>query len=169
MGGLGLNLIGANRVILFDPDWNPAVDVQARERVWRIGQKQNVTIYRLITSGTIEEKMYHRQIFKMFLANKILKDPRQKRFFKSQDLYELFTLAPEDASGAGTETGQIFGLGSEQLAIEDVSEDDDTSSSEEEADDDDGDDVFTTGVDGKRIKSILKKKKRGSSSSGKNS
>ena len=165
VGGLGLNLIGANRVILFDPDWNPAVDVQARERVWRIGQKQNVTIYRLITSGTIEEKMYHRQIFKMFLANKILKDPRQKRFFKSQDLYELFTLAPEDASGAGTETGQIFGLGSEQLAIEDVSEDDDTSSSEEEADDDDGDDVFTTGVGGKRIKSILKKKKRGSSSS----
>ena len=123
VGGLGLNLIGANRVILFDPDWNPAVDVQARERVWRIGQTQNVTIYRLISTGTIEEKMYHRQIFKTFLANKILKDPRQKRFFKSQDLYELFTLAPEEPSGVGTETGQIFGAGSEQIKLEDVDED----------------------------------------------
>eukprot|EP00505_MAST-04D_sp_SCG-Rhode-Island_P006931 Stramenopile-MAST_4_protein_6931 len=56
VGGLGLNLTGANRVILFDPDWNPSVDVQARERVWRIGQKESVTIYRLITTGTIEEK-----------------------------------------------------------------------------------------------------------------
>ena len=67
--------------------------------------------------------MYHRQIFKTFLANKILKDPRQKRFFKSQDLYELFTLAPEEPSGVGTETGQIFGAGSEQIKLEDVGED----------------------------------------------
>jgi DNA excision repair protein ERCC-6 len=44
-----------------------------RERAWRIGQTKNVTIYRLLTSGTIEEKIYHRQIFKQFLSNKILK------------------------------------------------------------------------------------------------
>ena len=54
VGGLGVNLIGANRVLLFDPDWNPSVDVQARERAWRIGQERRVTIYRLVTSGTIE-------------------------------------------------------------------------------------------------------------------
>ena len=95
VGGLGVNLIGANRVILFDPDWNPSVDVQARERAWRIGQKRRVTIYRLITSGTIEEKVYHRQIFKTFLANRVLKDPRQQRFFK---IVRLNILLPCQAS-----------------------------------------------------------------------
>ena len=44
------------------PDWNPSTDVQARERAWRIGQTREVVIYRLITSGTIEEKVYHRQV-----------------------------------------------------------------------------------------------------------
>jgi DNA excision repair protein ERCC-6 len=73
VGGLGINLTGANRVIIFDPDWNPSTDMQARERAWRLGQKKSVTIYRLMTSGTIEEKIYHRQIFKQFLTNKILK------------------------------------------------------------------------------------------------
>lgn len=57
VGGLGVNLIGADRVIIFDPDWNPATDLQARERAWRIGQANPVTIYRLLTAGTIEEKV----------------------------------------------------------------------------------------------------------------
>ena len=60
VGGLGLNLIGANRIIIYDPDWNPSTDSQARERSWRIGQQKDVTIYRLMTAGTIEEKIYHR-------------------------------------------------------------------------------------------------------------
>lgn len=106
VGGLGVNLTGADRVIIFDPDWNPSTDVQARERAWRLGQTRAVTIYRLMTSGTIEEKIYHRQIFKQFLTNKILKDPKQRRFFKSHDMADLFTLEGEDA--VGTETGGIF-------------------------------------------------------------
>ncbi|KAI8604269.1 DNA repair and recombination protein RAD26 [Dissophora ornata] len=106
VGGLGVNLTGADRVIIFDPDWNPSTDVQARERAWRLGQTRAVTIYRLMTSGTIEEKIYHRQIFKQFLTNKILKDPKQRRFFKSHDMADLFTLEGEDA--VGTETGEIF-------------------------------------------------------------
>lgn len=57
VGGLGVNLTGANRIVIFDPDWNPATDTQARERAWRIGQTQDVTIYRLISVGTIEEKV----------------------------------------------------------------------------------------------------------------
>lgn len=106
VGGLGVNLTGADRVIIFDPDWNPSTDVQARERAWRLGQKKDVTIYRLMTAGTIEEKIYHRQIFKQFLTNKILKDPKQRRFFKMNDLHDLFTLGTD--STGGTETGSMF-------------------------------------------------------------
>ena len=107
VGGLGVNLTGANRVVIFDPDWNPSTDTQARERSWRIGQDRQVTIYRLMTSGTIEEKIYHRQIFKQFLVNRVLKDPKQRRFFKSNDLFELFTLS-EATTEDNTETSAIF-------------------------------------------------------------
>ncbi|KAE8451910.1 hypothetical protein EG329_002751 [Mollisiaceae sp. DMI_Dod_QoI] len=106
VGGLGVNLTGANRVIIFDPDWNPSTDVQARERAWRLGQKKEVTIYRLMTAGTIEEKIYHRQIFKQFLTNKILKDPKQRQTFQMKDLYDLFTLGSTEEGT--TETGEMF-------------------------------------------------------------
>ncbi|GJQ12130.1 hypothetical protein GpartN1_g3921.t1 [Galdieria partita] len=106
VGGLGINLTGANRVVLYDPDWNPSTDLQARERAWRIGQKRDVIIYRLVTSGTIEEKIYHRQIFKQILTNKVLKDAQQKRFFRPKDLFDLFTLGDEYEEG--TETGDLF-------------------------------------------------------------
>lgn len=106
VGGLGVNLTGADRVIIFDPDWNPSTDMQARERSWRLGQKKAVTIYRLMTAGTIEEKIYHRQIFKQFLTNKILQDPKQRQSFKMNDLHDLFTLG-SDLTG-GTETGNMF-------------------------------------------------------------
>lgn len=106
VGGLGVNLTGANRVIIYDPDWNPSVDVQARERAWRLGQKKEVTIYRLMTAGTIEEKIYQRQIFKQFLANKVLNDPKQRTTLNLSDMHDLFTLGSDENSG--TETGQLF-------------------------------------------------------------
>ncbi|KAI1768765.1 SNF2 family N-terminal domain-containing protein [Hypoxylon sp. FL1150] len=106
VGGLGVNLTGANRVIIFDPDWNPSTDVQARERAWRLGQKKEVTIYRLMTAGTIEEKIFHRQIFKQFLSNKVLKDPKQRTTFHLQDLHDLFTLG--DSKDTKTETSKLF-------------------------------------------------------------
>ncbi|RDL35234.1 putative DNA repair and recombination protein RAD26 [Venustampulla echinocandica] len=106
VGGLGVNLTGASRVIIFDPDWNPSTDIQARERAWRLGQKKEVTIYRLMTAGTIEEKIYHRQIFKQFLTNKIMKDPKQRQTFQMKDLYDLFTLG--SAEDGYTETGEMF-------------------------------------------------------------
>ncbi|KAI5965526.1 rhp26 [Candida margitis] len=112
VGGLGVNLTGADRVIIYDPDWNPSTDIQARERAWRLGQKKDITIYRLMTTGSIEEKIYHRQIFKTFLQNKILKDPKQRRFFKNNDLHDLFTLGDQDEKG--TETGDMFHARSEQ-------------------------------------------------------
>ncbi|HBP38325.1 MAG TPA: hypothetical protein DD640_06220 [Clostridiales bacterium] len=60
-GGFGLNLTAADTVILFDPWWNPMVEDQAADRVHRIGQKKVVTVYRLISQGTIEEKMENLQ------------------------------------------------------------------------------------------------------------
>ncbi|KDP26514.1 hypothetical protein JCGZ_17672 [Jatropha curcas] len=116
VGGLGTNLTGANRVIIFDPDWNPSTDMQARERAWRIGQKRDVTVYRLITRGTIEEKVYHRQIYKHFLTNKILKNPQQKRFFKARDMKDLFALNDEEETGM-TETSNIFSQLSEDVSV----------------------------------------------------
>jgi len=106
VGGLGINLTGADRVIIYDPDWNPSTDVQARERAWRLGQKREVVIYRLMTAGTIEEKIYHRQLFKQFLINKILRDPKQRQTFHMKDLHDLFTLGGID--DPATETAELF-------------------------------------------------------------
>ena len=68
-GGVGLNLVGANRLVLFDSDWNPANDLQALARVWREGQTKPVVIYRLLSTGTVEEKVFQRQILKGDVAN----------------------------------------------------------------------------------------------------
>ncbi|CAH1099563.1 unnamed protein product [Psylliodes chrysocephalus] len=106
VGGLGVNLTGANRVIIYDPDWNPATDTQARERAWRIGQDKQVTIYRLLAAGTIEEKMYQRQVWKQLLSNKILLDPQTNKFFKSSDLFDLFSL--QESTDSNPETVNIF-------------------------------------------------------------
>ena len=108
VGGLGINLTGADRVIIYDPDWNPSTDVQARERAWRLGQKREVEIYRLMTAGTIEEKIYHRQIFKQFLTNKILRDPKQRQTFQLRDLHDLFSLGDASGEQGETETGMLF-------------------------------------------------------------
>ncbi len=56
-GGTGLNLTGADYVIHYDPWWNPAVEDQATDRAYRIGQTKKVFVYRLITKGTVEEKI----------------------------------------------------------------------------------------------------------------
>eukprot|EP01064_Diplonema_japonicum_P027832 TRINITY_DN4132_c0_g1_i1.p1 TRINITY_DN4132_c0_g1~~TRINITY_DN4132_c0_g1_i1.p1 ORF type:complete len:1051 (+),score=283.91 TRINITY_DN4132_c0_g1_i1:1466-4618(+) len=92
-GGVGLNLIGANRLILYDPDWNPANDAQAMGRVWRDGQKKKVFIYRLLTTGTIEEKVYQRQVSKQGLsANVMDATDKSKQHFTNNDLRALFLL-----------------------------------------------------------------------------
>ena len=57
IGGLGLNLTGADTVIFVEHDWNPSKDLQAMDRAHRIGQKKVVNVYRLITRNTIEEKI----------------------------------------------------------------------------------------------------------------
>ncbi len=91
VGGIGLTLTAADRVIIFDPSWNPSTDNQAVDRVFRIGQRKNVVIYRLLTCGTIEEKIYRRQIFKNLIQKTALENEQQMRYFSKQDLIDLFS------------------------------------------------------------------------------
>ena len=71
-GGTGLNLIGADMVIHYDPWWNLSAENQATDRTYRIGQKKNVQVYKLITKNTIEEKIYNVQERKAKLADDML-------------------------------------------------------------------------------------------------
>ncbi|XP_036987054.2 DNA repair and recombination protein RAD54B [Artibeus jamaicensis] len=93
-GGVGLNLIGGSHLILYDIDWNPATDIQAMSRVWRDGQKHPVHIYRLLTTGTIEEKIYQRQISKQGLSGAVVDLARTSEHiqFSVEELKDLFTL-----------------------------------------------------------------------------
>ncbi|XP_067934521.1 DNA repair and recombination protein RAD54B-like [Watersipora subatra] len=97
-GGVGLNLIGANRLVLYDIDWNPANDLQAMSRVWRDGQKKPVYIYRLLTTGTIEEKIYQRQVSKQTLGNSVIDSFKEAEVkFSQSELKDLFTFQPHTA------------------------------------------------------------------------
>ncbi len=100
-GGLGLNLASANAVIVFDPSWNPAHDLQAQDRAYRIGQTRDVRVYRLVTagrkrssvllgsctinnegftSGTIEENIYLRQVYKQQLFKSAVDGENARRY-----------------------------------------------------------------------------------------
>uniref|UniRef100_A0A8C4TNF3 DNA excision repair protein ERCC-6-like n=1 Tax=Erpetoichthys calabaricus TaxID=27687 RepID=A0A8C4TNF3_ERPCA len=93
VGGVGLNLTAANRVVIFDPSWNPATDAQAIDRVYRIGQEKNVIVYRLITCGTVEEKVFRRQVFKNSLIRQVTGDEKDPfRHFTHEQLKDVFTL-----------------------------------------------------------------------------
>ena len=90
-GGAGLNLTSASYVVLYDPWWNPAVESQAIDRTHRIGQKNKVIAYRLITRDSVEEKIRKLQILKSQLVTNVLGDDG---FASSLDLKDLqFILA----------------------------------------------------------------------------
>jgi hypothetical protein len=103
-GGQGLNLIGASRLFIFDPDWNPATDAQAAARIWRDGNQRQCYIYRLMCTGTIEEKILQRQISKERVAGQIAAsagnahDNIGKAYQSSADLADIFSLQPEDVA-----------------------------------------------------------------------
>ena len=73
-GGLGLNLTAADYVVHLDPWWNPAIEDQASDRAHRIGQERPVTVYRLISAGTIEEKIIRLHQNKRSMADALLQD-----------------------------------------------------------------------------------------------
>ncbi|KAK4456720.1 switch 2 [Cladorrhinum samala] len=96
-GGVGLNITSANKVVIFDPHWNPAYDLQAQDRAYRIGQVRDVDVFRLISAGTIEEIVYARQIYKQQQANIGYNASNERRYFKG---------VQQDS----TRKGEIFGL-----------------------------------------------------------
>ncbi|KAI9103087.1 SNF2 family N-terminal domain-containing protein [Phlyctochytrium arcticum] len=79
-GGLGINLVAADTVVLVDSDWNPQMDVQAQDRVHRIGQRKGVLVYRIVTRGTVEERIWEVAVAK----RKVEKCVVHKALFKGQ-------------------------------------------------------------------------------------
>ncbi|KAM9325875.1 LOW QUALITY PROTEIN: TATA-binding protein-associated factor 172 [Gastrophryne carolinensis] len=93
VGGLGLNLTGADTVVFVEHDWNPMRDLQAMDRAHRIGQKRVVNVYRLITRGTLEEKIMGLQKFKMSIANTVISQENASlQSMGTDQLLDLFTL-----------------------------------------------------------------------------
>ncbi len=88
-GGLGLNLTGANYVIHLDPWWNPAIEQQATDRAYRIGQQQNVTVYHLVAQNTIEEKILRLHKVKQNLSDAILEGTSTSHAITLDELREL--------------------------------------------------------------------------------
>ncbi|TGZ63222.1 hypothetical protein CRM22_007045 [Opisthorchis felineus] len=106
-GGTGLNLVGADHLILYDMDWNPANDAQAMARIWRPGQSRPVRLYRLVTAGGLEERIFQRQAAKLALSHHVLLDhsdsvqsktwhdgSRQAGILTREELRDLFQTPP---------------------------------------------------------------------------
>jgi len=88
-GGLGLNLTGANYVVHLDPWWNPAIEQQATDRAYRIGQTKDVTVYHLISANTIEEKILRLHKVKRNLADSLLEGTHMASALTLEDLRAL--------------------------------------------------------------------------------
>jgi ERCC4-related helicase len=128
-GGVGLNLTAADTVILYDPWWNPAVEQQAIDRAYRIGQDKPVFVYKLLASGTVEDKMLELQERKAGLADLLLSGVASDAALNAQDFDELFKPLGGDAEPL--EPGEVF-------EVDDVPEE----SEVEESDESDESDEF---------------------------
>lgn len=94
-GGVGLNLTAANHVIHFDRWWNPAVENQATDRAFRIGQRKNVVVHKFLTEGTIEEKIDKMIAGKIKLAQEVIQSGGEEWIteMNNDELIELFSLS----------------------------------------------------------------------------
>ncbi|KAG4395460.1 hypothetical protein GLYMA_20G227200v4 [Glycine max] len=95
-GSLGINLHAANRVVIVDGSWNPTYDLQAIYRSWRYGQKKPVFAYRLLAHGTMEEKIYKRQVTKEGLAARVVDRQQVHRTISKEEMLHLFELGDDD-------------------------------------------------------------------------
>ena len=88
-GGLGLNLTAANYVILMDPWWNPSIEDQATDRAHRIGQERNVTVIRLVSANTIEEKILKLHEVKQSLSDKMLEGTSESATLTMDEILDM--------------------------------------------------------------------------------
>lgn len=111
VGGLGLNLTSADTVVFVEHDWNPMKDLQAMDRAHRLGQKRVVNVYRLITRGTLEEKIMGLQRFKLDVASTVVSQQNADvNTLDTESVLDLFTLGPsneEDAAAKKAATGRL--------------------------------------------------------------
>lgn len=111
-GGVGVNLIGACNLIIADPWWNPAVEDQAIDRVYRIGQTEPVRVYRLIIANSVEERLLRLHAGKRSLAAAalVLKSPEELSNIKLRDMSFLFGVMDEFGGMAedGAAAGGVF-------------------------------------------------------------
>ncbi|VFQ62592.1 unnamed protein product [Cuscuta campestris] len=108
-GSLGINLHAANRVIIVDGSWNPTYDLQAIYRAWRYGQTKPVFAYRLLAHGTMEEKIYKRQVTKEGLAARVVDRQQVHRTMSREEMLHLFEFGDDD--GADGRSREFHGLG----------------------------------------------------------
>ncbi|KDR13008.1 TATA-binding protein-associated factor 172 [Zootermopsis nevadensis] len=112
VGGLGLNLTGADTVVFVEHDWNPMKDVQAMDRAHRIGQKKVVNVYRLITRGTLEEKIMGLQKFKLMTANTVISSENASmETMGTEQLLDLFSLDDKTKDSQKTAKNQTVTSG----------------------------------------------------------
>lgn len=94
-GGLGLNITGANRVIIADFSWNPSSEAQAVGRAYRIGQQKAVYVYHLVMAGTFEEAVYNKTIFKTQMASRVVDKKNPERMARNSKDYLFVPRAAE--------------------------------------------------------------------------
>ncbi|KKY22768.1 putative dsdna-dependent atpase [Phaeomoniella chlamydospora] len=132
-GGVGLNLIGASRLVLFDVDWNPATDMQAMARIHREGQKRRCHIYRFVLKGSVEERIWQRQVTKIGLADSVMdmgvggtgKGTNTVAQFSREELKDLFRLDVSEGLRTHDLLGCNCGGHGKTKTLPEIPEDDD--------------------------------------------